>query len=240
MTINSTIDLMHNHVSVRWFEDQAIPADHLKAILEAGQMASTWKNFQSYSIIRLTDPDKRAKLFDLDPQRAYQTAAEILVFVGDLNRASKAVAMHGGDFQPEGVESLLITSVDASLAAQNVLVAAESLGYGGVFMGLLRTKSAEVSELLELPDYVYPLYAISLGVPHKVNAVKPRLPQEAVVFENAYQEQSEDVIRDYDENQHAYSNHRGDSMWSDRIVTQWGQAEQEETLKNLQSKGLMK
>lgn len=51
------------------------------------------------------------------------------------------------------MEGLLITSVDAALAGQNALLAAESLGYGGVIIGLVRYKSVELAELFKLPDY---------------------------------------------------------------------------------------
>ena len=55
------------------------------------------------------------------------------------------------------MEGLLISSVDAALAGQNALLAAESLGYGGVIIGLVRYKSEEVAELFNLPDYTYPV-----------------------------------------------------------------------------------
>ena len=48
--------------------------------------------------------------------------------------------------------------MDAALAAQNTLLAAESLGYGGVMIGMLRYCSEEVAELFRLPDYTYPVF----------------------------------------------------------------------------------
>ena len=65
-----------------------------------------------------------------------------------MNRAEKGARLHTDTFQPQGVEGLLISSVDAALAGQNALLAAESLGYGGVIIGLVRYKSEEVAELL--------------------------------------------------------------------------------------------
>ena len=79
--------------------------------------------------------------------------------------------------------------MDAALAGQNTLLAAESLGYGGVIIGLVRYKSEEVAELFNLPDYTYPVFGIALGVPDQQHDVKPRLPLNQVVFEEEYQEQ---------------------------------------------------
>ena len=87
------------------------------------------------------------------------------------------------------MEGPLISSVDAALVGQNAL-AAESLGYGGVIIGLVRYKSEEVSELFNLPDYTYPVFGMALGLPNEEHEVKPRLPLNQVVFEEEYQEQT--------------------------------------------------
>lgn len=163
--MNETIDLMLNHTSVRCFTEEPIEAEHLQAIISAGRAASSWKNFQSYSIIVVQSEEKKQALYDLVPQPAILQAQAILVFVGDHNRASKAAQLHGSDFDAKGTENLLISSVDASLAGQNALLAAESLGYGGVFIGMIRHKALAIAELFNLPDYTYPIFCIALGRP---------------------------------------------------------------------------
>ena len=186
--MTETIKLMQSHSSVRRFKEQEIPQEDLNEILKAAQMASTWKNFQSYSVILVRSQEKKDALYELVPQEAIRQSAAFLLFVGDLNRAEKGARLHTDTFQPQGVEGLLITSVDAALAGQNTLLAAESLGYGGVIIGLVRYKSAELAELFKLPDYTYPVFGIALGVPNQKHDVKPRLPLENVVFEEEYQE----------------------------------------------------
>lgn len=239
--VNDMIKVMQAHASVRNFTIDKIPADTLKLIIDAGRAASTWKNFQSYSIINVHTAETKAKIFELQPQKSIKNAANFLVFVGDLNRAEKATKLHTDQFFPEGTENLLISSVDASLAAQNVLLAAESLGYGGVFVGLIREQAAELSAVLHLPDYTYPIFGLALGVPARQNDVKPRLPYEAVVFDERYQEQSEEVIKAYDQMQRVFaSDRRLGSDWSERIAAQFGTPSQTATLANLQDKGLMK
>lgn len=237
--MTETIKLMKAHTSVRRFKEQEIPQADLEEILTAGQMASSWKNFQSYSVILVRSQEKKDALYELVPQEAIRQSSAFLLFVGDLNRAEKAASLHADTFQPQGVEGLLITSVDAALAGQNTLLAAESLGYGGVIIGLVRYKSEEVAALFNLPDYTYPVFGIALGVPNQQHDVKPRLPLSQVVFEEEYQEQPVEAILDYDKVQADYAGTRATTSWSQRLAEQFGQAEPSSTRKNLEQKKLL-
>ena len=224
--MNDTIRLMQSHFSVRRFKEEPMKEADLKEILSAGQMASSWKNFQSYSVVVVKSSEKK---------EAIRQSSVFLLFVGDLNRAEKAVKLHEKDFHPEGVDNLLITSVDAALAAQNTLLAAESLGYGGVIIGMLRYCAEEVAELFRLPDYTYPVFGIALGVPNQQHAVKPRLPLEHIAFEEEYQVQDLSVVTDYDKVQADYAGVRATDSWSERLAAQFGQPE-EEAIKQLLEK----
>lgn len=237
--MSETITLMKSHTSVRRFKEEAIPQEDLNTILSAGQMASSWKNFQSYSVILVRSQEKKDALFELVPQEAIRQSAAFLLFVGDLNRAEKGARLHTDTFQTQGVEGLLITSVDAALAGQNTLLAAESLGYGGVIIGLVRYKSVELAELFKLPDYTYPVFGIALGVPNQKHDVKPRLPLENVVFEEEYQEQTTEVIKAYDRVQTEYAGARATTTWSQRLAEQFGQPEPSSTRENLEQKNLL-
>lgn len=237
--MSETITLMKSHTSVRRFKEEAIPQEDLNEILSAAQMASSWKNFQSYSVILVRNQEKKDALFELVPQEAIRQSAAFLLFVGDLNRAEKGARLHTDTFQPKGVEGLLITSVDAALAGQNTLLAAESLGYGGVIIGLVRYKSVEIAELFNLPDYTYPVFGIALGVPNQKHDVKPRLPLENVVFEEEYQEQTSEAIEAYDRVQTEYAGVRATTTWSQRLAEQFGQPEPSSTRENLEQKNLL-
>ena len=237
--MSETITLMKSHTSVRRFKEEAIPQEDLNTILSAGQMASSWKNFQSYSVIVVRSQEKKEALYELVPQEAIRQSAVFLLFVGDLNRAEKGARLHTDTFQPQGVEGLLITSVDAALAGQNTLLAAESLGYGGVIIGLVRYKSVELAELFKLPNYTYPVFGIALGVPNQQHDVKPRLPLEQVVFEEEYQEQTAEAIEAYDRVQTEYAGARATTTWSQRFAEQFGQPEPSSTRENLEQKNLL-
>ena len=166
--------------------------------------------------------EKKAALFDLVPQEAIRQSSVFLLFVGDLNRAQKGVALHTDELYSEGVENLLISSVDAALAAQNTLLAAESLGYGGVIIGLVRYASKEIGQLFGLPDYTYPVFGMALGKAAEEPRVKPRLPYEAVVFDEVYQEQDAAVLTSYDQLQLDYAGSRASTSWTERLAQQFG------------------
>ena len=227
--MNETINLMKSHSSVRRFKDERIPDADLQAIIEAGSAASSWKNFQSYSIIVVQSEEKKQALYNLTPQPAILQADTILLFVGDHNRASKAAELHQEPFDAKGTENLLISSVDAALAGQNALLAAESLGYGGVFIGMIRHSALAVAEVFALPDYTYPVFCIALGVPNQHFPVKPRLNLESFVFQEEYQEQSVETIQTHDAVQTEYAGARQTELWSERLVNQFKQEEQPET-----------
>ncbi|HEY0221541.1 MAG TPA: nitroreductase family protein [Lactovum miscens] len=237
------IEIMKAHSSVRKFTDEVIPDKKIREFIEAGRSAGNWKNFQSYSVIIVKSIETKNAIYEAHNSistKAVMSCSHFIVFVGDMNRAEKAVKLNGGDFQPAGVESILISSIDAALAAENVLLAAEADGFGGVMMGLLREKSVEISDILGLPDYTYPLFGIALGVPAKINPVKPRLPYETMVFNEKYVEQDESVIRAYDEVQSDYAGTRRlGSSWSSRIVEQWGKPEERSSTENLKAKKLL-
>ena len=190
-------------------------------------------------MIVVRSQEKKDALYELVPQEAIRQSAAFLLFVGDLNRAEKGARLHTDTFQPQGVEGLLITSVDAALAGQNTLLAAESLGYGGVIIGLVRYKSVELAELFKLPDYTYPVFGIALGVPNQQHDVKPRLPLEQVVFEEEYQEQTAEAIEAYDRVQTEYAGARTTTTWSQRLAEQFGQPEPSSTRENLEQKNLL-
>jgi len=78
--------------------------------------------------------------------------------------------------------------VDAALAAQNAVVALESLGLGGVYIGALRNKPLEVAAELGLPANVLAVFGLVVGYPDPARPadVKPRLPQQAILFREQY------------------------------------------------------
>ena len=86
----------------------------------------------------------------------------------------------------ESTEQFIVATIDVALAAQNATIAAESLGLGCCFLGSLRNDIKRVDNLLELPDYVVPLFGLAVGYPDHHPNLKPRLPLESIYHENKY------------------------------------------------------
>lgn len=213
-----TIDLLCSHRSIRAFTEQGIDDAQRSAIIAAAQAASTSSFLQCSSIIRITDREKREQLVQLTGgQQWVSDAAEFWVFCADFNRHLQICP----DAQLGRAEQLLLGCVDTALMAQNAMVAAESLGLGGVFIGGIRNSIAQVTKLLELPKFVLPLFGFCIGHPDASPDVKPRMPPAMLVHENHYQPLDKAVLAEYDRQITAYyqqrdSNQRSET-WSQLI-----------------------
>ncbi|MFG0328374.1 MAG: oxygen-insensitive NADPH nitroreductase [Phycisphaerales bacterium] len=199
--MNETLRLLERHRSIRKYRSEPIPRDRLEAAMRAAQRASTSSNVQAYSIIRVTDRARREALVELTGgQPMVAAAAEFLIICGDQRRHRLACAMHDEEYEAQ-LEAFLLAVVDASLFAQNLAVAFESMGYGMCYVGGLRNDLRRVHELFEFPDGVLPLYGFCVGVPDSRPTVKPRLPLEAILFEDDYptDDKMRSLIESYDE-----------------------------------------
>ncbi|CAG20801.1 hypothetical NADPH-flavin oxidoreductase [Photobacterium profundum SS9] len=220
MSMNQTIDTILQHRSIRQFTDQAIDAELLSSLLDCAIAASTSSFIQCVSIIRVTQSDTRQKLAHLAGGQPYvETAAEFLVFCADFNRHQQ--------IHPEAqlgfTEQTLIGAVDAALMAQNCLIAAESMGLGGVYIGGLRNNPEAVADVLALPQHVIPLFGLCLGYPSQNPEIKPRLPQSIIVHQEQYQQVlNQPELQNYDEEVREYYRTRTggnkEMSWSEQIT----------------------
>lgn len=213
-----TIDLLCSHRSIRAFTDRPISDAHRQAILTAAQSASSSSFLQCSSIIRITDSVLRDRMVDLSGGQQYVAqAAEFWVFCADFNRHLQIC--------PEAelglAEQLLLGCVDTAMMGQNAMIAAESLGLGGVFIGGIRNGIAEVTQLLCFPKFVLPLFGLCLGWPDQSPQHKPRMPLAMLLHENRYQPIDPQVLADYDNKQEEYyltrETHPRRESWSQHI-----------------------
>lgn len=247
-TVNETLSLLMNHRSVRQFTDQQVTEEQLESIISAGQMASTSSNVQAYSVIAITDPELRGKLATLAGNQAYvEQCSVFLVWCADLYRLQQVTAPHLGEqtSYEDSMENLIVATTDVALAAQNAAVAAESLGLGIVYIGGIRNRIAEVSELLELPELVYPVFGMCIGYPDQENGLRPRLPLEAVLHKNGYnKEQSVEQAAKYDVTTKQYmierTDGKNDTPWSQMMATRLTQPHRLHMKEFLENKGFMK
>lgn len=221
--MNSTVELLLQHRSIRKFESRPVPDETLRTLVQCGQAAATSSNVQAVTAIHVTQPETRDALAALAGGQPYvASAGAFLVYCADLRRSMNACESEGGDFSAGMTEHFLIASIDVAIAAQNTVVAAESLGLGICYIGGLRNKPAEVSSLLQLPQQVYPVFGLCLGYPDQAPEVKPRWPVDAVLMKDVYDESSQAQLRNqYDaELREYYKTRTGgnkDSSWSEEM-----------------------
>ncbi len=157
-------ELMKQHHSVRKFKNQPLGSETVEKLVEAGQSASTSSYLQTYSIIGVEDPSIKARLKEVSGQPYVLDNGYLFVFVLDYYRHHLVdeVAASNMETSYGSAEGLLVGTIDVALVAQNMAVAAEDMGYGIVYLGSLRNDVARVREILNLPDYTFPLFGMAV------------------------------------------------------------------------------
>jgi FMN reductase (NADPH) len=189
---NPTIELMHQHASIRQYKSDAIPLELIETIVTAGQRAATSSNLQMYSVVLTTDTDDRRRLQAYCGDQAHISQAPVfLTWCADLSRLDRICAARGYTHQSGHVENFLLAAVDAVIAAQNTALAAESLGLGFCYIGAIRNNPRKVIQLLELPRLVFPVVGMTVGWPVKPATIRPRLPLDVVLHKDRYNPENE-------------------------------------------------
>ena len=186
--MNQVIESLLSHRTIRSFRPDPIEEDMLNAILEAGTRAAT--HFQPYSFLVIDNNDL---LVEIAP---YETPLAILATV-DLHRFQQYMALHDAEYPIDSAMNLFLRYWDAVLALQNVVVAAESLGLGTVYIG--DAPGMDLHEKLGLPENVLPAGLVLVGHPAQEPPKEPRyrVPLEAVVHRNRYIEPTADQLESW-------------------------------------------
>ncbi|MBH0776480.1 NADPH-dependent oxidoreductase [Nocardia bovistercoris] len=187
---NPVLQVVHEHRSVRRYLPDPVSEATLRLLISAAQSAPTSSNLQVWSVVAVRDAKRRARLADLAGNQDHiRQAPVLLVWTADFARLRQLAEdndapLEGADY----LESSYVGFIDAALAAQNAVVAAESLGLGTVYIGALRNKPEEVAAELGLPDSVFAVFGLVVGHPDPSEGarVKPRLPQAAVLHHETY------------------------------------------------------
>jgi FMN reductase (NADPH) len=226
--MNSTIETILSHKSVRKFKDEMLSAEQIETLVKSAQSASTSSMIQAYSIVGVTDPDKKAELAAIAGNQSYvEKNGHFFVFCADLYRHEVIGEKENAEVidSLESTEKFMVALIDAALAAQNASVAAESMGLGICYIGGIRNNLNAVSDVLQLPDRVIPLFGLAVGVPDEDNETKPRLPLHHVYHENKYESDKETIRREleeYDEVVSKYYHDRTNGKRNDTWSSQMG------------------
>jgi nitroreductase len=226
---NETIASLLDHRSVRGFLPDPVPAGTLETLVAAAQSAATSSNMQFWSAIAVTDPAKRKILAEIaGDQKHIEQCPLYICWVADLSRNQRV-----GEGQKTELESMpwletfMVACIDAALAAQNAVVAAQSIGLRTVYIGAMRNDPVRVAELLGLPPKAFVVFGLCVGTadPKAKNEVKPRLPQSIVLHHDGYDPASETRDRPaYDAEMSKFSarHELQAATWTQRVLNRMG------------------
>jgi nitroreductase len=152
--VKDTFSVIHSRKSVRSFTGAPVSAENLEKMVRAGMAAPTAVNKQPWSFVIVTDKKKIDELAaGLPTARGIEKAGAVIIVCTEPEKAH----LQSKDF----------AIIDASLASENILLAAEALGLGGHWTASYpyEDKMKHVRTMLGIPASVIPLNVILVGVP---------------------------------------------------------------------------
>lgn len=199
---NETIASQLAHRTIRAYKEQPLTEAEIETLMEVARHTATASYLQGYTVLHITDPQVREKIYAASGQPYVGgTKGDMFIFVVDLYRNSRIRAEQGVSSEALSSMNLFLTGAeDALLAAQNVVVAAESMGLGTVYLGSILADPRLVVDALELPELTFPILGLLVGHSDQEPGQKPRLPLSILTAENTYPrvESYTEALADYD------------------------------------------
>ena len=199
--MNPVMEILMQRKSVRAYENRPIEPEIKAAILKATLRAPTAGNMMLYSIIDVTDQSIKDKLaVTCDNQPFIARAPMVWVFLADYQRwhdyflhcgVDKVSALKHEPMRNPEEGDLFLACCDALIAAQNAVIAAESFGLGSCYIGDIIEQYEAHKELLDLPQYVFPICMLVFGYPteqQKKRELTTRFDEKFILFENGYRQ----------------------------------------------------
>jgi len=203
--VNSQADTSHwlpiaNHQSCRLYTDQPVPDDLVRQLSALALSSPTKSDLQQRDIIIVSDPDKRATINALFPGSPWIADAPVfLVFCGNNRRLRQMHERSDIPFENDHLDAFFNAGVDAGIALSAFALAADAAGLATCPISTVRDHLEVVNELLELPDWVFPVAGMTLGWPARPPRINLRLPLAATVHTDTYNEAAQqDAIKAYD------------------------------------------
>ena len=199
---NETIESQLAHRTIRAYKDQPLTEAEVTALMDVARHTATSSFLQSCTVLHITDPQVRETIGAASGQPYVGgTKGDLFIFVADLYRNSRIRAEQGVSSEALGSINLFLTALeDALLAAQNVVVAAESMGLGTVYLGSILADPRPVVKVLQLPELTFPIVGLLVGHPDQEPGQKPRMPLSVMSAKNTYPrvESYSETLADYD------------------------------------------
>ncbi|MDQ0995256.1 nitroreductase [Phyllobacterium ifriqiyense] len=190
LSVTTVIETLLAHRSIRFYLPQSVPATAVELAISAAQSAPSSSNLQAWSVLAVEDDDRKARINAVaGNQKQIDQAPLLLVWLADLSRLRNITKTQGSPAEGlDYLESFLLAIIDATLAAQNAVMAFESLGLGTCYIGALRNNPEAIARELALPKEVFPVFGLTVGYPNPGirTDIKPRLPRSTVFHREQY------------------------------------------------------
>jgi len=208
-----------------------IPDESLLDLLVAAALSASAKSdFQQASILRLTEPEKRAAIGALFPAMPWiATSPVFFVFLGDARRLQRIGALRGKPVRNGTLEGFFNAAIDAALALQTMILCAEAAGLGVCPISVIRNEIDKVAEILALPDLVFPVAGLCLGYPAAEGYVSLRLPRRTTTHRESYDDSAlAQDLDDYDRRRDARhaipkEQHRANAEFGEAAFYGWSE-----------------
>lgn len=241
----SVSDSLLERRSIRRYERQPIAEEDLEFIRAAIRNTPTSYNGQQFSVIEISDQPLKEQLAEIIGQKQLKTSARVFMFLSDFNKiavGAEAKGIENPGFE-NTVDGLIVGTVDAALAMMSAIVAATSRGLATCPIGYARTVDpARISALLNLPDRVYLVCALAVGVPSEMPDKHPKQPEDLIFFKNSYG--TDDMaakLLEYDRTVQEYNRTRAgsksDNDWISHILGYYREGMNYRMLSALRSRG---
>ncbi|MGW8182504.1 MAG: nitroreductase family protein [Burkholderiales bacterium] len=223
------------HRSHRRYAERPVRPELLQLLFACAFSAPSKSDLQQADVIHVADPARRKAIVDTIPDMPWIMNAPIfLVFCANNRRIRQIGEWRGKPFVNEHLDHFMNAAVDAGLVMMNFIRAAEAAGLGTCPISAVRNHAKTVSDVLELPQGVFPVAGLCVGYPAEAGRITPRLALDVTVHEDRYDESDlRERIEAYDRRRHAVLPYRrqrnvdrfGESPfygWSEDKARQYG------------------
>jgi FMN reductase (NADPH) len=180
MLENPVIDSLLNHRSVRKYKKEQPSDEVIETVVRAGQQAAFVSQLYSILLTRKKKAPFGAPLW--------------FIICVDIYKLERFMKIRGWDVVTNDLTLLLFGLQDAAYAAQNMVVAAESLGMGSCYLGVMPRRSGQIARQFKLPKRVFPLVELVMGYPDEDFPPRPRYPLSFTLFEDQYPDLSDEQV----------------------------------------------
>jgi nitroreductase/FMN reductase [NAD(P)H] len=236
--------------SQRHYLERPVDPGLIETLAAAAFCAPTKSDLQQRDIVIVQDPVLRGRIDALFPEDPWIAAAPaFLVFCGNNRRQRQLHDWRGRAFANDHLDAFFNAAVDAAILLATFVIAAERAGLGCCAISAVRNHAARISDLLNLPDHVFPVTGLTLGWPAGAGEVSLRLPLGVTLHEDRFAEADlRETIEAYDTRRaelQPYANqrfaedygHQTPYTWSEDKVRQYSKPERADFGAFIRAKG---